>query len=499
MTLAGLQSEPFIIPGIVLAIIVGAALGLASLVLSPMLIIAVLIGLFLVPSLLKTPVPFLMVMLIGYSTILDVNLVPLVPLGFGSLNLLDIGLLGYLVLVVLRRFIEPGFTLYIGAQGIAILVFMFALIFSTAIGIVEGSTDFSSATTEIRYFSYYIGFFVIAYWIRDRRQLTYLLYGFFFLAAVVSVGMIAQYVAGDSVQIIYGRIEAFAQAGEEAEGVTRVIPAGRYLVLVSFITLTFLQAMHEKGSTWITLAWVLTALGVLLTFNRNFWVSAVFVIGVFMIVVDPVTRSQLLRLLAKSGVVLLILLAVILSSPESTLAQTVTSMGDRFFSLFSSDTYQNTVRSDNNTSSLEFRRIESEYALKRLSPPPLFGLGAGANYRPKLDALDSENFDGRGYIHNAHLWVILKTGVLGYGALMAMFLLTIFRGIRYWKIVDAPGDRAILLGFSLSLIGILTSAIVDPILSDLTWTPVCGILVGVNEVYIRQHKILNQTTPTNTA
>ena len=63
--------------------------------------------------------------------------------------------------------------------------------------------------------------------------------------------------------------------------------------------------------------------------------------------------------------------------------------------------------------SLVYRYIENEYAYPQIESHPFIGLGLGANYRPvdrRVDygpAKSSLTY----YIHNGHLWVMLKPGL----------------------------------------------------------------------------------------
>lgn len=236
---------------------------------------------------------------------------------------------------------------------------------------------------------------------------------------------------------------------------------------------------------WPVIQWIALAVAVILTFNRNFWISAMLVLVIFGVVTDRQVRINLL----KWSLVMIVLVSIVpllaFFDPESEGALLLRSTFERMISVFSADTYENAYDSNLSTSSLNFRAIESEYALERLTPPPLLGIGMGAQYRPFDPTLDWEEFDGRGYLHNAHLWILLKAGLLSYICLIVAFFISVRRGIKYYRYLHDPRMKAIVLGFSLSLIGILTSALVDPILTDLAWTPVFGVMIGITEVIYR--------------
>jgi len=140
--------------------------------------------------------------------------------------------------------------------------------------------------------------------------------------------------------------------------------------------------------------------------------------------------------------------------------------------------------------SLQDRGLEMEYALPQIVTHPLLGLGFGARYRPwdpRLDwkAAGGSGYDGRAYIHNGHLWILLKSGFLGYLCLVWLSLVFLLRGFRNWWSVFDPQMRSVVLGFSLTYLAVLIGAVVNPMLMQWFWTPIIGIMMGISEVALR--------------
>lgn len=471
-----------------IALMAGLGLGAATFFVSPLILLGGLIAIPIGLYLLKNPVPILLAMIIGYSTIINIDLIPLLPIGIGSLNLLDVALLAFLGLIVLRRIFEDGFQVYLALPELTLIGFILVLGFSTLFGLDGGSTTLGEATTEIRYYFYYAVYFVVIALITDKRQLNQLVIGLLSLAALSAAAVVAQYIIGDSFQLVYGRVETFAQDGAEVAGVTRVIPSGRYLIWVGFIIFTTLISSSEKVNWPYALGWGLTGLAVLISFNRNLWVSAVIVIGIIFLIQRPLERARFIRFFSTIFVAGMLILGLLVSMPNSTAGDLTLSILTRFGSIFDIGTYLNDFQADNvGVSSLEFRRIENEYAFPLLAEGSLIGLGPGSFYREFDPRLDFVDFDGRGYIHNAHLWILLKLGYFGYVTLIITYLTIIGRGLLSRDLIFNPIDRAIFIGVSLSQIGILISANVDPIFSDIAWTPLCGILFGIHTVYLREN------------
>ncbi|MCA9884947.1 MAG: O-antigen ligase family protein [Anaerolineae bacterium] len=486
--LRALISNPF--SQVVISLAVGLAIGISQMVLPPIIAPLLLIAAIGAAIALKFPETILIANIIGYSTIMDVNAIPLIPIGFGSLNLLDLGLVGLLALVAVRRAVQKDFTVQMDALGVSLMIFLGMMLLSTVLGLITGTTVLDQATTEIRYVGYYASYFVVSHLIQGERQLQIIIRTFLMLAVFVAVMMVAQFLVGYENQIIYGRIEEFAQDGTDVEGIARIIPAGRYLILVGFMSFTALLAFPERAVFFRRtrfLAWLMLGIGILLTFNRNFWVSSAIVTFLFLVVLDSRRRSYLIMFMLRMAAIAFVVIGgIFVVAPESELAATITTIVGRFTSTFKAETFNARYDNEARTSSLEWRRIENEYAMEYIWPPRIFGLGMGAAYRPVVPELDDGDIEQEGiyYIHNSHFWIMIKTGIVGYLALLSFKLIAVGRGVVYWRkvrVIYSP----IVMGFSISLVGILFSAIVDPILTDLTWTPIAGLIIGLNEVIIR--------------
>jgi hypothetical protein len=468
------------------AAIIGLTLGAANFIFSPKVVLIAIVGIIAALFALKRPEIVFLSMIVVFSTIFDVNIVPLIPIGVGSLNLFDAALLLFAALIIIRSFIEPDFKFVYSPLTLPLIAFYFFAALSTLIAILQSTLATTPAFREMRYITYYLMVLVIVNLIREKRQVDLLIRGFFILATFVAVAMIIQYVIGSSFVFIYGRVETLTRDGQSVSGVARLIPSGRYLILVAFITMTMWLVLEPSRMLKLfpVLQWISLTVAVILTFNRNFWISALLVFVIFGVLTDRQVRANLL----KWSIVMIAMLSIIpvlaFFAPDSEGALLLKSTFDRMISVFSADTYD-AYDSNLAASSLAFRSIEDNYALPYLTPPSLLGIGMGAQYRPFDPALDWEQFDGRAYIHNAHLWVIIKAGLVSYIFLIVAIIICVKRGLKYYRYLDDPRMKAIVLGFSLSLIGILTSAIVDPILTDLAWTPVFGVMIGITEVIYR--------------
>jgi O-antigen ligase len=141
-----------------------------------------------------------------------------------------------------------------------------------------------------------------------------------------------------------------------------------------------------------------------------------------------------------------------------------------------------------NESSLQYRYIEDSYALPVIASHPLIGLGLGAEYRPwdpRIDYIRSTTYDQLTFIHNGHLWIMLKTGLIGYIFLLWLLFRFLIRGIKNWKYIYDPFYSGIVLSFAVICVGIMIVAFINNVFYETYWAPVIGIMMGVNEVILK--------------
>jgi len=468
---------------LVLAVGVGLLLGIVALRFSPLLTLGAFVGAGLVFAILKRPEIALLGILVTTSTIVFEGGLPAIPIGIGTLHIPDILLLSSLGLIVLLLLVNPDFKIIRTPLDVPLLVFYSVALLSTLVAVFHSSVEFEEARRGIRGVTYYLTFFAVTNLVREEHQLRFLLKGMVLLATMVAVVMIAQLLVGESVHHMLGSVGTLTTADNEYYGITRIVPPGRSLLLVSFITVTAVLAINKLGPRRMLtfLQWILLGLGVLLTFLRSHWA----VVAVAFFVLAYLNRGEVRRRLIAFGLVILVLsttmiLPIVFESPDSKVAKMVKGSFARLSTLGK----KKTLHED----SLQWRYVENEYALAQIKAHPLLGLGLGARYRPFDARLDypGQKWDARGFIHNGHLWVLMTTGLTGYISLMWLSVAFLIRGFRYWRRISDPQMRGIVLGFTLAYLGVLIAAVVNCMFASRIWTPLIGIMMGVNEVAIRK-------------
>jgi O-antigen ligase len=225
----------------------------------------------------------------------------------------------------------------------------------------------------------------------------------------------------------------------------------------------------------------------LFTFRRSVWMVLVIALLIMNILLQ---RQERLKYFAWVMVVLVLgitTLLLIFSEPHTNVAKLTNAFFERIETIAESQSYK-----ANSISTLRWRDFEYKYALPQIASHPILGLGLGAMYRPYLYDIDYERFDGRRFTHNGHLYIMLKIGLLGYFVFLSISILVLWRGFKYWRCLPDPGMRSIVLGITLTFLGAFISAISEPRFMDWNWTPVLGIMIGVNEVIFRRY--LNKPT-----
>lgn len=465
---------------LVVACGIGLLLGAAALWFSPLWMLGALAGGFLALAAVQRPEIGLLGIMVATSGIMFEDRLPLIPVGIGSLHIPDVILLALFGLIILRWLVEPDFKIIRTPLDWPLLTFYGVALLSTFMAILQSSVEFNEGLREIRVVTYYLTFLTVTNLVREDRQLIFLLRGLFLLATIVAVTMIAQFLLGESLRFLPGRVETLSTLGQGYSGITRILPPGQSLIVVAFIATTVTLVLDKFRPTNMLrlLPWGLLGLAVVLTFNRSFWVG----VGLALFLLAYLVRGQDRQRLVGWSLVIILLAAIILlpafDQPESQAARLMRASFERLGTLASGKTL--------GESSMQMRYVEYKYALPQITSHPLIGLGLGARYRPFIPGVDWEEFDGRGYIHNGHLWILLKSGLLGYLCLLWLSLAFLLRGFKYWRRIPDPQMRGAVLGFTLTYIGVLVGAVVNPMFMQWFWTPVLGIMMGINEVVLKK-------------
>jgi O-antigen ligase len=295
------------------------------------------------------------------------------------------------------------------------------------------------------------------------------------IGMVVSAALIAQYIIGSDQSIVSGRVETLNTLRREFSSVTRILVPGSSIVifgLITFIVIHLLKAVRGKGRIFILPAIVLLAFGLLLTFTRVYWIMVLVAVLLFMVLAHR--RSLIYPRLAMLGLgvglgIVLILQAKVLDS--SVISDAIVQRTRSILSAssrFKEDT-------------LFIRYLESRYAWEKITEHPWLGIGLGNSYRSKIFNNDNiSNVQGVS-VHNGYLATQLKMGLPGTLAYFWLIIVFFKRALKYWYRVKTPLYQAIVLGITLSIIGMFVHSLVASPFMAVYWVATFAVAIGIIE------------------
>jgi O-antigen ligase len=432
----------------------------------------------------KRPELALLGILIATSSIVFEEQLPLVSVGGASLHIPDLLLLSQLALIVFRCLMDPKFKIVRTPLDLPLLIFLGITLLSTFVMNNQSSADITAARREVRVMFYYLTFFVVTNRVRERRQLRLLLNGLFLLATIVAAAMSGQFILGSSISLLPGRVEKLVTQNSIFNDITRIIPPGWSIILVSFVSILCILVIEKaKPLSWLKIIqFVLLGIAIIFTFLRSYWAAIIIVLFLLSYIIKGHERRKLIKGSLIAIFSAAILLVIILSDPGSRVARLANASMERLSTLGRSGTFQG------QDGSLNWRKIENQYAFATIASHPLLGLGLAARYRPRdpridgQDPIQTEYF--RRFIHNGHFRILLQSGLLGYLSLMWLSFAFLVRGFKFWRRVTSDWMKGVVLGFTLVYLAVLIAAVVNSTFNQWYWVPVLGIIMGTNEAIL---------------
>jgi len=411
------------------------------------------------------------------SGLISLTWLPLLHLGPISLNISDMILLLLLGLVFLRVTTQSGFKLYGSPLMLPLFLFIGAFLLSAVNAVVIQGVDKNIVMRTVRVLILWIAFIPVLQLVRDEQALRRLLMGLLVLTGVLLIGVLFPNKFEPFLPV---EVRAAGTGAEIYSDFTRYYYAGD-MVLYAMIPVTVASlAIIKKGNQ----LWRIGLLGLLLfwafrTFFRQYWltlfISCVLLIGFF----SSSERIRLLKRLTPAIVVGVLLLIMLLATQPTWIERINYVITDRLGSLL-----QDPFRREG---SLQWRVIETRYAMKQIIRSPIFGIGLANRYRPPMEGEADSIYSGWAakYTENGYLYIALMMGLVGllpFLWLCVTYLLQIF---RHQDEIRDDGLRSIYLGFGTAFLGMAACNIASPtfvIGSRLIFFP---IAMAICEVILR--------------
>ena len=411
------------------AAIAGVLIAIAVIFLEPVMVL-VLTGAILGASVLVFyPEYGFIAILILLSSILGEEQVPTIDIGL-QIYIADIIFAFMVVLMVVRLLVDPDFQLQKAPLTIPLLIFWGLALLTTVIHIFDNSIVIGDGIQEMRILSYYLLLIPFVQLIRTKKQLERLLNLMFTLATLTAAANILQYILGDSITFLTGRVEQFS------DGVTRITDnPGEGIITTTFIVLTIrlFLSNFKFNNIFHFLQWLIIGGAMLISFNRTHWGVAGLSLLITFFLTNPEQRSKIMSW--GLSILWLIPLAILpaLFFRDSGYSALVDAAFGRFQTFFTSQSYV-----DPTESTIIWRNFEYQYGLPQIANHPIFGLGMGALYRPFIPQIDGWGTMGPHYTHNGHLWIAMKGGLLSWFAMLSFMGMFIVNGFKNWKKVENP-------------------------------------------------------------
>ncbi len=300
-----------------------------------------------------------------------------------------------------------------------IFYYMVACLVATGIGVMAGRVEPKSGFFFVlKYFEYFIVFFMVANHVVTEQQLRRILWCLFLTCFIVSIIGMAQIPGG-------GRVSAPFE-GQTGEPNT----FGGYLVLIACVAVGVLSSVKDRKTRWMLILLLIAVIPPLLyTRSRSSYLAALPAFFLFGIL------SERRRFVLPLMVIALIVSPLFLPS----------AVKERILFTFSQPFHEQQlqvgdVRLD---TSLSARIVSWRESLKDWTQKPLVGYGV----------------TGYKFVDAQYVRVLLESGILGLAA-FGYLLFAIFRWIRStWDQVEDPLHKGLLKGFLAAYIGMLFHAI----------------------------------------
>ncbi len=458
---------------------IGVAAGILLLAAPLMHVLAIFAGLFFLVVIAARPEVGILIMLVLLSSIVFEESLPLIPIGIGSFHVSDVILLFMLGAVIFKVFVRRACTYVRTSLDLPLALFIVTVAASTCISLAQGQygKDLALVLRLFRDVTYYLIVIVITNLIRNVKQIRFLIHGLFAIAAVVAATMLVQAIVGDSVQLMPGRVEA-AETFDQQYDALRLLPPGQILLLVSLITSICMVAFENRRSLLFSRYPYLVALlgvGLLLTYTRNYWIALLLAVCLLFLLRIGIEGKKRLLVLLAVVTILAVLFIGLFSGSGGKIDKAFDAISVRYGSLFA-------PKKLNRDSSLGDRYIENGYAIKQIEDHPVLGIGLGNDYRPELPGM-REGLTY--YIHNSYLYIMTDTGLTGFCFFFWFYIVFLVRAMKHWKQIQDKFLKSALLGFMISGIVILPSALVIPIFMEWFSLVVIAVMIGLSEAIIR--------------
>lgn len=432
--------------GVLFVLVVSVFSGLLAVVLPYWFVIAMaLVPLFLVLAWVFPGYALVFLLLVAGGFLPDAFL-PRLPIAGGTLQPQEIFLVIIAAVLVMKRSQDHKLLERIRPYFWPIFTLMALAFISAVVSKFYLRLQTSDIVDELRPFLFWIYALLVPLAINDKADFKRFLKAVVIAAMVLALAQTLQALLAFPL-IHGGRIEEASVGFTDYQNAIRSTVPGIYLILFALL-FVFAGYLHGKRSFWFTMAAAglfITAL--LFTYGRSLWGATI--MGLLLLGWQAgFARFWKVLLLGIAALVLLVT-TLFLAKPDTYVA-----LRDRALSISSEGTHK---------SSLGWRFEENGFAWKAFQRSPLVGIGLGANYKPVL-LIDTEQDwqSERRFMHNGHLYVLVKLGAVGAGVLIWLLAHYFLHARRLLRRASDDNDRVLVMASITLLPMLLITANIRP-------------------------------------
>jgi hypothetical protein len=389
------------------------------------------------------------------SGLVRLNWLPRLDPGPISIHISDAMLLLLLGLVFLRATTQRGFARFGSPLVLPLFLFIGAFLLSAVNAILIFGVNANAVLRTVRVLVIWTAFIPTLHLVRDEQALRRLLIGLSVLTCILLIGVLFPNRFAPLLSIEEAELSTGAQT---YSGFTRIYYSGD-MILYSMIPVTVASlAMIKKGNQ----LWRIGLLGLLLfwafrTGFRQYWLTIPSICVLLLGFLSSRERMRLLKRVAPAIAAGLLLLVILTVAQPVRVERIVYVVTDRLGSLL-----RDPLRTE---ASLQWRVVETRYALLQISRHPILGLGLANSYRPPMVSESDETSYGdwtSKYVENGYLWIAVMMGLVGLLPFLWLCAAYLLRVLRHRHEIRDDGLRAIYLGFGAAFLGMVACNVATP-------------------------------------
>jgi O-antigen ligase len=303
---------------------------------------------------------------------------------------------------------------------------------------------------------------------------------------------------------VYGILRYLMGIGKEFADVRLVyydIADSMVLYIAMLLIASFaIEGMVKKGKALLTTTLILPMVfSFVFSYRRGAWVA--FTVGLVFLILSYPHRAPLRRTAVRRVLVPASLIIVLIASVPTLRSNGLNFVARRVQSIF--DVSEDTSNA--------FRILDAMNAFHAFTQHPIIGVGAGGRYSLEFT---SEQPDMMTFMeevnrtsHDGYLYVLFKTGIVGFLIYMLVFAKFLARWFQARKLVADPMERAVLLALGAIVTAFLMNNVTEPVSDTLRPAMLLAFVMGFGAVWMRGlndrarspvEQVVGQGNPQNT-